>query len=339
MLRSKKVEQPLKKHDKPAAVGSGPLPAPPQTERAFSALRPVSLSPCGGGFRRGKAGGATERIRAPSAEGTNDHVLENSVANRGEIACRVIKTARRWASRPWPSIRTPTRTPSMWRWRTRRCISPRARRPVLPDRREDHRGVQADRAERLHPATASSPSAPPSRRRSPSTASSSSVPIPMPSRPWRQDRIQEGGGSGQGLHGAGLSWRHRERGRGREDRRRDRLSGDDQGLRRAAARASASPIPAPRCRTASTARSPRPRVFLRRWTACSWKNSSSIPATSRIQVLGDKHGNVLYLGERECSIQRATRRWSRKAPSPLLNAETRKKMGEQAVALAKSGGL
>ena len=55
-----------------------------------------------------------------------------------------------------------------------------------------------------------------------------------------------------------------------------------------------------------------------------------------IQVLGDKHGNVIYLGERECSIQRRNQKVIEEAPSPLLDAGTRRKMGEQAVALAKA---
>jgi propionyl-CoA carboxylase alpha chain len=62
------------------------------------------------------------------------------------------------------------------------------------------------------------------------------------------------------------------------------------------------------------------------------------PRHIEIQVLGDKHGNVVYLGERECSIQRRNQKVIEEAPSPLLDATTRKKMGEQAVALAKAVG-
>jgi propionyl-CoA carboxylase alpha subunit len=62
------------------------------------------------------------------------------------------------------------------------------------------------------------------------------------------------------------------------------------------------------------------------------------PRHIEIQVLGDKHGNVIHLGERECSIQRRNQKVIEEAPSPLLDAATRKKMGEQAVALAKAVG-
>ncbi len=62
------------------------------------------------------------------------------------------------------------------------------------------------------------------------------------------------------------------------------------------------------------------------------------PRHIEIQLLGDKHGNVIYLGERECSIQRRNQKVIEEAPSPLLDEKTRKAMGEQAVALAKAVG-
>ena len=62
------------------------------------------------------------------------------------------------------------------------------------------------------------------------------------------------------------------------------------------------------------------------------------PRHIEIQLLGDKHGNCVYLGERECSIQRRNQKVIEEAPSPLLDEKTRKAMGEQAVALAKAVG-
>src|SRR5690242_19157594 len=60
------------------------------------------------------------------------------------------------------------------------------------------------------------------------------------------------------------------------------------------------------------------------------------PRHIEIQLIGDSHGNCVYLWERECSIQRRHQKVIEEAPSPFLDAKTRKAMGEQAVALAKA---
>ena len=62
------------------------------------------------------------------------------------------------------------------------------------------------------------------------------------------------------------------------------------------------------------------------------------PRHVEIQVLGDQHGHVIHLGERECSVQRRNQKIVEEAPSPLLDETTRAAMGAQAVALAKAVG-
>ncbi len=62
------------------------------------------------------------------------------------------------------------------------------------------------------------------------------------------------------------------------------------------------------------------------------------PRHIEIQILGDQHGNILYLNERECSIQRRHQKVVEEAPSPFVTPKMRKAMGEQCVALAKAVG-
>jgi propionyl-CoA carboxylase alpha chain len=62
------------------------------------------------------------------------------------------------------------------------------------------------------------------------------------------------------------------------------------------------------------------------------------PRHIEIQLIGDQHGNIIYLNERECSIQRRHQKVIEEAPSPFVSPEMRRKMGEQAVALARAVG-
>ncbi len=70
------------------------------------------------------------------------------------------------------------------------------------------------------------------------------------------------------------------------------------------------------------------RVFIEKFIAA--------PRHIEIQVLGDKHGNIIHLGERECSIQRRNQKVIEEAPSPIIDESTREAMGAQAIALARA---
>jgi propionyl-CoA carboxylase alpha chain len=82
------------------------------------------------------------------------------------------------------------------------------------------------------------------------------------------------------------------------------------------------------CRNEAKASFGDDRVFIEKYV--------EEPRHIEIQVVGDAHGNVVYLNERECSIQRRHQKVIEEAPSPFISEATRKAMGEQAVALAKA---
>src|SRR5574337_956485 len=82
------------------------------------------------------------------------------------------------------------------------------------------------------------------------------------------------------------------------------------------------------CRNEARAAFGDDRVFIEKFI--------EVPRHIEIQVLGDAHGNVVYLNERECSIQRCHQKVIEEAPSPFISDATRRAMGAQAVALAKA---
>ncbi len=157
------------------------------------------------------------------------------IANRGEIACRIIKTARRMGIKTVAVYSEADRDALARRdGRRGRAHRPAARRPVL-SRSSTRSSPPAARpgAEAVHPGYGFLSE----REAFPVALEKAGIVFIGPNprrhrRHGRQDRIQEGGRQGQGLHRARPSRRDRRPQAGREDRRRDRLSRDDQGLGR-----------------------------------------------------------------------------------------------------------
>ena len=157
-------------------------------------------------------------------------------------------------------------------------------------------------------------------------------------RDGRQDRVEAAGAGGRRLDRAGLSRRRSPTPSSAVPIAREigypvmikasaggggkgmRIAHDDARAARGLRRASTRPSRA----SATTA------IFLEKYI--------EEPRHIEIQVLGDAHGNIVHLGERECSIQRRHQKVIEEAPSPFIDPETRAAMGAQAVALARAVG-
>jgi propionyl-CoA carboxylase alpha chain len=155
-------------------------------------------------------------------------------------------------------------------------------------------------------------------------------------RDGRQDRVEAPRARCQGQHDPAYTDVIADCRAGGEDRARRGLSRDDQGVRRRrrqgvarrAQRQGSRRKASPRARRKRKASFGDDRVFIEKFI--------EEPRHIEIQVLGDAHGNLVYLWERECSIQRRHQKVIEEAPSPFLDDATRRAMGEQAVALARA---
>ena len=131
---------------------------------------------------------------------------------------------------------------------------------------------------------------------------------------------------------------HRDVGRRRGRRRGDRLSSDGEGVPPAvAAKACGGSTRPPSCpgayraaRSEAGASFGDDAVFIEKYVV--------EPRHVEIQVLGDHHGKVVSLGERECSLQRRHQKVLEEAPSPVVGPELRKRMGDAAVRAAEAVG-
>ena len=266
-----------------------------------------------------------------------NHVPEILIANRGEIACRVIKTARKMGIKTVAVYSEADKDARHVELADEAvCIGPPPSRESYLAMDKIIAACKQTGAEAVHPGYGSSPRTrsspggwsrrgssssgpsitpwPPWATRSPprsSPATPASTPSPAtttrsrrPTRPSRSPATigypvmikASAGGGGKGLRVA----------------RNDKEA--DEGFSS--------------CRTEARNAFGDDRVFIEKFV--------EEPRHIEIQVLGDAHGNVVHLWERECSIQRRHQKVIEEAPSPFLDDATRRAMGEQAVALARA---
>jgi propionyl-CoA carboxylase alpha chain len=257
------------------------------------------------------------------------------IANRGEIACRVIKTARRmgiatvavYSEADRDALHVELADEAV-------CIGPPAARESYLVMTRSSPPARQTGAEAVHPGYGFL-----SENEAFCAAGGGGHRLHRAearrSRDGRQDRVEEAGEAAGSTRFPATTTRSKDPGAAVEDRARHRLSGDDQGVRRRRRQGPARRVHddrgARRLRVLPQRGEERfgdDRVFIEKFV--------EEPRHIEIQVLGDAHGNTVYLWERECSIQRRHQKVIEEAPSPFLDDATRRAMGEQAVALARA---
>ncbi len=260
------------------------------------------------------------------------------IANRGEIACRIIKTARRMGIETVAVYSEADRDALHVEMADEAVPIGAGRGAELPSDRQDRRGLRATGAEAVHPGYGFL-----SEREAFPVALATAGVVFIGPNPQAIAAMGDKIESKKAAAAAKVSTVPGHLGVIDDDKQAVRIAneigypvmikasagGGGKGMRIAY---SESEVAEGFARSKSEAKSSfgDDRMFIEKFIVN--------PRHIEIQVLGDKHGNVIYLGERECSIQRRNQKVIEEAPSPLLDGATRRKMGEQAVALAKAVG-
>ncbi len=317
--------------------------------------RPLDFR-CGGAWFAERTSGLSRQVSWNPRPERRDLLHQTSLLASTAEPCHVLQNPHRqprrdrlprdlaprggWGSRRWRSIPTPMRArPMSWMADEAVRIGPAPASKATSSPRRSSPRARRPGPRRCIRAMASCPSAPASSRRwrrrgSPSSARRANAIAAMGDKiESKKLALAAGSTSSPAVVGEIDDTEHAVRIAGR-----DRLPGDDEGQRgrrRQGMRLAWSEQDVREGFESDQARRAQhsfgdDRVFIEKFIES--------PRHIEIQVIGDKHGDVLHLNERECSIQRRHQKVVEEAPSPFVTPEMRARMGAQAVALAQAVG-